>query len=68
MTPQYEPKIEHNGHLYYPPPFSLLSLNDDTRTGMLFLASVALLSVVATASMIAFMIYRFVQYRLYYKA
>ena len=65
--PPYSPRIEVNGHHYFPEPYSLDPLPDDLRTGLIPVAVLAMLSVGATLTLISFIVVRLVTWKLHYR-
>lgn len=67
QSPPYYPKIEVNGHFYFREPYSQAPLPDDLRVGLIPLAVLAMLSVGASMTLISFIVYRLVTWRMHYR-
>ena len=67
MSLPYQPEIEVHGHHYFPEPYSLNPLPNNLRHGLIPVAILALLSVGATLTLISFICYRLVTWKLHYR-
>lgn len=66
-APPYTPRIEFDGHSYFPSPYSLEPLPSDLRDGLIPVAVLAMLSVGATLTLISFIVYRLITWRMHYR-
>ena len=66
-APPYYPRVEFDGHSYFPEPYSLNPLPSDLRVGLIPLAVLAMLSVGASLTLISFIVYRLVTWKLHYR-
>lgn len=66
-APPYSPRVEINGHFYFPEPYSLDPLPDDLRVGLIPVGVLAMLSVGATLTLISFIVWRLITWRMHYR-
>lgn len=65
--PPYSPRISIDGGSYFPDPYSLHPLPRVLQTGLIPVGILALMSVGASLSLICFICYRFITWRLHYR-
>ena len=68
MSPPYYPLISVGGTSYWPPPYSLNPLPTDLRHGLIPVGILAILSVGATLTLISFICYRLVTWKMHYNS
>ena len=66
MSPPYTPWLKADGGLYFPEPYSLDPLPNTLHDGLIPVGVLATLSVVSTLTLICFICYRLVTWRLHY--
>ncbi|KAK3711865.1 hypothetical protein LTR37_009383 [Vermiconidia calcicola] len=67
MSPPYTPKVEVEGSFYYPYPYSLNPLPKILRHGLIPVGILAALSVGATLTLIAFILWRVMTWKMHYR-
>lgn len=67
MSPPYSPRIEVNGHSYFPEPYSLSPLPNDLQVGLIPVAVLAMLSVGATLVLTGFIVWRLITWKMHYR-
>jgi hypothetical protein len=65
--PPYTPRVEIDGHFYFPDPYSLDPLPSDLRVGLIPVAVLAVLSVGASLTLISFIVYRLITWKMHYR-
>jgi hypothetical protein len=66
-APPYTPRVEINGHFYFPEPYSLDPLPSDLQVGLIPIAVLAMLSVGASLTLISFIVWRLITWRMHYR-
>ena len=67
MSLPYTPRIEVDGNLYFPEPYSLDPLPDNLRRGLVPVGALAVLSVASTLILICFIVWRLVTWKMHYR-
>ena len=66
-APPYTPRVEIDGRFFFPEPYSLNPLPGDLRVGLIPVAVLAMLSVGASLTLISFIVWRLITWRMHYR-
>ena len=66
-SPPYTPRVKVDGHSYFPEPYSLDPLPSTLRNGLIPVGLLATLSVGATLTLISFICWRLITWKLHYR-